>query len=117
MSSEPRWGAMCVRRAASPMQRSLKSYEASQEDTHTMKIEGISAVVTGGASGLGKATAERLLSQGARIVITDLPTSNGAAVASELGGSCRFVAADVTSRPQMLQDFSAAQGLRPLRAS
>jgi NAD(P)-dependent dehydrogenase (short-subunit alcohol dehydrogenase family) len=82
-----------------------------------MKIEGISAVVTGGASGLGKATAERLLSHGARVVITDLPTSNGAAVASELGALCCFVAADVTSEPQMLQVIAAAQELGPLRAT
>jgi NAD(P)-dependent dehydrogenase (short-subunit alcohol dehydrogenase family) len=82
-----------------------------------MKIEGISAVVTGGASGLGKATAAKLLSQGARVVITDLPTSNGAAVASEFGASCRFVSADVTSEPHMLQVFAAAQELGPLRAT
>ena len=82
-----------------------------------MKIEGISAVVTGGASGLGKATAERLLSQGAKVVIADLPTSDGAAVASGLSASCHFVAADVTSEPQMLSVFATAQELGPLRAT
>jgi NAD(P)-dependent dehydrogenase (short-subunit alcohol dehydrogenase family) len=82
-----------------------------------MKIEGISTVITGGASGLGKATAERLLSQGAKVVIADLPTSDGAAVASGLGASCHFVPADVTSEPQMLSVFAAAQELGPLRAT
>jgi NAD(P)-dependent dehydrogenase (short-subunit alcohol dehydrogenase family) len=107
----------CVRRAVAPMQRSLKSPEAPQEDARAMKIEGISAVVTGGASGLGKATAAKLLSQGAKVVITDLPTSKGAAVASEFGASCRFVSGDVTSEPHMLQVFAAAQELGPLRAT
>jgi NAD(P)-dependent dehydrogenase (short-subunit alcohol dehydrogenase family) len=82
-----------------------------------MKIEGISAVITGGASGLGKATAERLLSQGAKVVIADLPTSDGAAVASGLGASCHFVPADVTSEAQMLSVFATAQELGPLRAT
>jgi NAD(P)-dependent dehydrogenase (short-subunit alcohol dehydrogenase family) len=82
-----------------------------------MKIEGISAVGTGGASGLGKATAERLLSHGAKVVIADLPTSDGAAVASELNASCRFVPADVTSEPQMMSVFGAAQEFGPLRAT
>ena len=61
-----------------------------------MNIQGMSAVVTGGASGLGRATVEKLLSQGAKVVIADLPTSDGAAVADQLGPNCRFVPADVT---------------------
>ena len=63
-----------------------------------MKIEGISAIVTGGASGLGLATAERLAAGGARVTICDLPTSAGAEVATRIGG--RFVAADVTDGPR-----------------
>lgn len=44
-------------------------------------------LVTGGASGLGRATAERFLKQGSRVVLCDLPTSKGAEVAKELGES------------------------------
>ncbi|QCP50343.1 SDR family NAD(P)-dependent oxidoreductase [Trinickia violacea] len=82
-----------------------------------MNIQGMSAVVTGGASGLGRATVEKLLSQGAKVVIADLPTSDGAAVADKFGPNCRFVPADVTSEEQMLQVFEAASGLGPLRAT
>jgi NAD(P)-dependent dehydrogenase (short-subunit alcohol dehydrogenase family) len=62
-----------------------------------MKIAGSTAVVTGGASGLGRATAERLAAGGARVVLVDLPTSKGADVAGVLGASALFAPADVTS--------------------
>jgi NAD(P)-dependent dehydrogenase (short-subunit alcohol dehydrogenase family) len=81
-----------------------------------MKLNGISAVVTGGASGLGLASAKRLLAQGAQVVIADLPTSNGAQVAAELGQSATFVAADVTSESEMLAVFDAAEARGTLRA-
>ncbi|MDM0072659.1 SDR family NAD(P)-dependent oxidoreductase [Variovorax sp. J31P207] len=80
-----------------------------------MKLENASALVTGGASGLGLATARRLLSRGARVVIVDLPTSRGAEVAEELGDAVRFVAADVTSESQMLQACDVAESLGTLR--
>lgn len=82
-----------------------------------MDIKGISAVVTGGASGLGRATVEKLLAMGAKVVIADLPTSAGTEVAEELGSSCRFVPADVTSEEQMLAVFAAAREMGPLRAT
>ncbi|WP_157219382.1 SDR family NAD(P)-dependent oxidoreductase [Flavisphingomonas formosensis] len=81
-----------------------------------MKIEGIVAVVTGGASGLGRASAERLVAQGAKVVIADLEGSNGAAVAEEIGGGTRFVAADVTSEAQMEAVFDAADEMGAVRA-
>jgi NAD(P)-dependent dehydrogenase (short-subunit alcohol dehydrogenase family) len=81
-----------------------------------MKIDGLVAVVTGGASGLGRATAERLVSQGAKVVIADLPASNGEAVAKEIGGDTRFVAADVTDTEQMTAVFDAAEAMGSLRA-
>ena len=59
-----------------------------------MKISGRAAVVVGGASGMAKATAEMLVREGAQVSILDLPTSKGAEVAKELGGS--FHACDVT---------------------
>jgi NAD(P)-dependent dehydrogenase (short-subunit alcohol dehydrogenase family) len=82
-----------------------------------MDIKGNSAVVTGGASGLGRATVEKLLSQGAKVVIADLPSSLGAEVAKELGTSCRFVPADVTSETEMKAVFAEASELGPLRAT
>lgn len=54
------------------------------------------ALVAGGASGLGRATAERLAGAGAAVVIADLPGSDGAEVADQLGDRVRFVPADVT---------------------
>jgi NAD(P)-dependent dehydrogenase (short-subunit alcohol dehydrogenase family) len=79
-----------------------------------MKIQGISAVVTGGASGLGLATAKGLLARGAKVTICDLPSSKGVEVAAEIGA--RFVAADVTDGPQMQAVFDAAAADGPLRA-
>lgn len=80
-----------------------------------MKIEGIVAVVTGGASGLGRASAERLVAQGAKVVICDL-AADGDAVADEIGGGTRFVQADVTDTDQMNAVFDAAEEMGPLRA-
>lgn len=81
-----------------------------------MKIDGIVAVVTGGASGLGRASVDRLVGQGAKVVIADLPSSDGEAVAAQLGGNVRFVAADVTNTEQMNAVFDAAEQFGPLRA-
>ncbi len=60
-----------------------------------MIIESSAALVTGGASGLGLATAERLAAHGAAVTILDLPTSRGAEVAAQIGA--RFEPGDVTS--------------------
>ncbi|KAA9160498.1 SDR family NAD(P)-dependent oxidoreductase [Amycolatopsis acidicola] len=82
-----------------------------------MEINGITAVVTGGASGLGLATVRRLLEGGAaRVVIADLPSSDGETVAKELGDRTRFVAADVREPAQMGAVFDAAEEAGPLRA-
>jgi NAD(P)-dependent dehydrogenase (short-subunit alcohol dehydrogenase family) len=74
-----------------------------------------SAVVTGGASGLGLATVQRLVERGMQVVVADLPTSKGADVAKELGAQVQFVAADVTSEPQMQEAVAAATARAPLR--
>ncbi|CAL9684112.1 unnamed protein product [Knipowitschia caucasica] len=58
---------------------------------------GMVGVVSGGASGLGRATVERLVQRGASAVILDLPSSEGAAVAASLGERCAFAPTDVTS--------------------
>jgi NAD(P)-dependent dehydrogenase (short-subunit alcohol dehydrogenase family) len=77
-----------------------------------VEIAGKSALVTGGASGLGRATAELLLERGARVVLFDLPTSAGEEVARELGSAARFVAGDVTSEEDARAAVTAAGELR-----
>lgn len=62
-----------------------------------MDPQGRTALVTGGASGLGRATVEALLERGANAVICDLEKSNGAAVAKELGEGVAWAPTDVTS--------------------
>jgi len=66
-----------------------------------MQIEGIGAFVTGGASGLGAATARMLAARGAKVAIFDLPRSQGAELAKEIGKGALFVAGDVTSEEQV----------------
>lgn len=80
-----------------------------------MDIKGIVAVVTGGASGLGRATAERLVAGGAKVVIADL-APNGDEAAAEIGGGTRFVQADVTDTDQMNAVFDAAEAMGDLHA-
>ncbi|XP_041503638.1 3-hydroxyacyl-CoA dehydrogenase type-2 isoform X2 [Microtus oregoni] len=58
-------------------------------------VKGLVAVITGGASGLGLATAKRLVGQGATAVLLDLPNSGGEAQAKKLGESCVFAPANV----------------------
>ncbi len=78
-----------------------------------MDIAGASALVTGGASGLGLATARRLSAAGATVTIIDLPTSAGAETAAELGGT--FAPADVTSPEQVAEAVAQAAASGPLR--
>src|SRR5690606_12272473 len=81
-----------------------------------MRLEGISAAVTGGASGLGLATARKMIKAGAQVTLIDLPGSAGAQVAQELGDAARFVAADVTDEQQFASALDAAGETGPLRA-
>lgn len=78
-----------------------------------MDLSGASALVTGGASGLGFATAKRLAGAGAHVVIVDLPSSPGVERAAELGGA--FAAADVTDPGQVAAAVAAASAAAPLR--
>jgi NAD(P)-dependent dehydrogenase (short-subunit alcohol dehydrogenase family) len=80
-----------------------------------MKLDSSTALVTGGASGLGLATAQRLIEAGAKVLIVDLPSSGGEQVARELGENARFAAADVTSEADMNAACDAAESLGPLR--
>jgi NAD(P)-dependent dehydrogenase (short-subunit alcohol dehydrogenase family) len=74
-----------------------------------------SALVTGGASGLGLATARRLTERGVPTVIVDLPSSAGAEAARELGPHAHFAAADVTDPAAVEAALDMAAGLMPLR--
>ena len=80
-----------------------------------MNVHGISSLVTGGASGLGLATARRLVDAGAHVVIADLPSSAGEDVAAEVGEQARFVAADVRSEAEVGAALDAAEAAGPLR--
>ncbi|MCE0768019.1 3-hydroxyacyl-CoA dehydrogenase [Pseudonocardia kujensis] len=82
-----------------------------------MDITGQVALVTGGASGLGLATAETLLDAGASVVIVDLPSSQGAEIAEKLGDKVAFAAADVTDEAQVTAALDKAAELGTLRVA
>ena len=79
-----------------------------------MDLEGSSSIVTGGASGIGAASARQLAAAGSRVVVADLNEDRGQAVASELGGL--FVRCDVTSTDDADTAVAAASEMGPLRA-
>lgn len=79
-----------------------------------MKLDNATAVVTGGASGLGLATARRFVERGVPTVIIDLPTSDGERVAKELGDSACFGPADVADADAVGRALDLAEG--PIRA-
>jgi len=70
-------------------------------------LKNVVGLVTGGASGLGKATVERFVREGARVTLCDLPTSQGEEVAKKLGEQCVFAPVDVTKE----EDVAAALAL------
>jgi NAD(P)-dependent dehydrogenase (short-subunit alcohol dehydrogenase family) len=80
-----------------------------------MDLQNTVALVTGGASGLGRATTERLLAAGAQVVMVDLNAEVGEQVAAELGDSAHFVAADVTNEDEIQAAVDTATGLGALR--
>jgi 3-hydroxyacyl-CoA dehydrogenase/3-hydroxy-2-methylbutyryl-CoA dehydrogenase len=78
-----------------------------------MRIEGTGALVVGGASGLGEATARALHAQGARVVVADLDAARGEALVGTLGEGARFVHADVTDAAQLQAAVDAAVAHAP----
>jgi NAD(P)-dependent dehydrogenase (short-subunit alcohol dehydrogenase family) len=78
-----------------------------------MEISGASALVTGGGSGLGAATARALSERGAQVVILDRDEGHGQMIADEIGGV--FAAADVSDEDQVQAAVDRARELAPLR--
>ena len=72
-----------------------------------MNIDGVAAVVTGGASGLGEATVRELARRGAKVAVFDRDSGRGGAVASEIGGV--FCEVDVTSDEKVAAAFAKAR--------
>jgi NAD(P)-dependent dehydrogenase (short-subunit alcohol dehydrogenase family) len=79
-----------------------------------MDINGASAIVTGGASGIGAAAARQLAAKGAVVVVADLQADKGEALAQEIGGV--FAQVDVTDTDQIKAAVNAAAEIAPLRA-
>src|SRR5437667_4710318 len=80
-----------------------------------MQVNGSAIAVTGAASGLGLATAQRLIGAGAKVALIDLPGSNGEALAKELGESAVFAPGDVTDEASFGAALDAAGDLGPLK--
>ncbi len=78
-----------------------------------MDINGASAIVTGGASGIGAATARLLAAKGAKVVVADLQEDKGNAVATEIGGA--FCKVDVTKTDDIMNAVEMAKSMGPLR--
>ncbi|VDN54039.1 unnamed protein product [Dracunculus medinensis] len=67
--------------------------------------QGLVALITGGASGLGKGTVETLINHGLKVVIVDLPSSDGAEIAKYYGENCIFIPANVKSETEIAAAF------------
>ncbi len=75
-----------------------------------MQLDQVRAIVTGGASGLGRAVAEHLIAQGGRVALFDLDEAKGAATQAELGDAARFFKADVSNEAEVTAQVEAAAG-------
>ena len=79
-----------------------------------MELNGISDIVTGGASGIGEGCARQLAARGAKVVIADLQDDKGNALATEIGGA--FAHVDVTNPADVIAAIELAKEMGPLRA-
>ncbi|HYO33718.1 MAG TPA: 3-oxoacyl-ACP reductase [Nocardioidaceae bacterium] len=77
--------------------------------SHHLRLEGRTAVITGGCSGIGLATAHRFAAEGAHVVIGDVDVDRGSEVAAELGAT--FVRTDVTDAEQVAGLFASAKSV------
>jgi NAD(P)-dependent dehydrogenase (short-subunit alcohol dehydrogenase family) len=80
-----------------------------------VNIDGSTALVTGGASGLGLATARRIIDRGGKAVLADISAEQGAKAVADLGDAARFVRADVTDEASVNAALDAAAELGPVR--
>jgi NAD(P)-dependent dehydrogenase (short-subunit alcohol dehydrogenase family) len=80
-----------------------------------MEMQGVSAIVTGGASGLGEATMRRLVDRGAQVTIVDINDDRAMRIVDELGSQVDFVHTDVTSASDVQAAVDAASERGPLR--
>jgi NAD(P)-dependent dehydrogenase (short-subunit alcohol dehydrogenase family) len=78
-----------------------------------MDINGVSAIVTGGASGIGAATARALAARGAKVVLADLQEEKGSALAAEIGGA--YCKVDVTNTDDIVNAVEMAKSMGPVR--
>jgi NAD(P)-dependent dehydrogenase (short-subunit alcohol dehydrogenase family) len=94
------------------------SHTETESKGVSMNLANSSAAVTGGASGLGRATAEAFITRGVPTVIINLPTSNGDVVTKELGELATFMPADVRDADADADDAALAEAEKsaPLRA-
>src|SRR3954451_21155845 len=82
-----------------------------------MELQRVSAIVTGGASGLGEATSRALIGGGARVAILDANVEAGKRLADELGAAALFCPTDVTDDDAVADAVAAAAGLGTLRVA
>jgi len=79
-----------------------------------MDLKNSSSIVTGGASGIGAATARRFAALGSKVVIADLQAEKGEALAKEIGGA--FCKVDVTKTEDIVAAIEMAASMGPIRA-
>lgn len=82
-----------------------------------MQLTNNTFLVTGGASGLGAATAAAIVDGGGRVVIADLPSSDGEATAASLGDAAMFRAVDITDEHSLAEALDSARSHGPLRGA
>lgn len=82
-----------------------------------MNLNDTVALVTGGASGLGEATARRFVAAGAKVVVVDLNDERGNALQSELDGSITYVKGNVADPEDIGRAVAAAEAMGPLRVA
>jgi NAD(P)-dependent dehydrogenase (short-subunit alcohol dehydrogenase family) len=88
-----------------------------QPGDQPMKLAGVSAIVTGGAGGLGEATVRRLAAAGAAVVVADFEEDKAKALADEVGERVVGVQTDVTDEDSVQAAIAAATALAPLRVA
>jgi len=79
-----------------------------------MELNGASAIVTGGASGIGEACVRLLAKRGAKVVIADIQEEKGQALAKEVGGA--YCKVDVTNTQDIINAAEMAKSMGPIRA-